>query len=347
MTGAASAAADDAFVGNSISLSSYEELLSRVQDLEAQRGDYSGYPAAGCEPQDCGNYGLYAAYENVIVAPIFSRNVAWSVEQNGNGDDLLQESFNWDLEYSPRVELGYVGSCGWGGRVRYWQFEHSTAERQLVGPEQTRIRPIGDVPPIGITVGPGDIIEAIHSLELHVLDLEALYKTGSRHGYLSGSFGVRYVRMDQTLEGSEFDGPDGPSATGILEEFVRLHHNFEGAGPTVSAEGLRRLGGSRLGVYLKLRGSILYGESDLHAIDAAVPTDSLRLDNDESLLSVGEIGMGFDYTMGSFFARIGLEAQYWINGGTGNPQIGNDSSNDPRDSDMGFLGLNVATGLNW
>ena len=341
MIGTASAADD--FAGDSFVLSSYEDLLSRVEELEAERGDYLGSPDAYCEPQCCSNYGFYAAYENVVVAPLFSRNVAW-VEQIGNSDELFQESFNWDLKYSPRVELGYVACCGWGMRARYWQFDHSATERQLAD-QPIRIHPIADEPNIAVRVGAGDIAEAIHILELHVIDLEALYKSSSCGGYLLGSVGVRYVRMDQTLVGNEFDGPDGPSATGILEEFLLLHHSFEGAGPTFAAEGLHRIGGSRLGVYLKLRGSILFGESDLDGIHPNGP-DSLQAD-DITLVPVGEIGMGFDYTMGSFFARIGLEAQYWVNAGSANTQLGGNSHNDPRDADMGFVGLNVATGVNW
>ena len=70
--------------------------------------------------------------------------------------------------------------------------------------------------------------------------------------------------------------------------------------------------------------------------------------NEQDLIPVGEMQIGLDYTRGDWFVRVGMEAQYWINGGSASAQASHDGDSDsPTETDLGFLGLNVATGLSW
>ena len=334
-------------VAEDASLVTYEELLDRVARLEDELAKPPG-PAAegeigiarGCDTC-CDTGGWYARYENVIVTPYFSRNTAYSA--GGLGEAVVNREFNWDLEYSPRFELGYLDCDGMGWRARYWHFEHSNGIRRRFNNVDVNIAPIDDP---GIDIDLNDaLLDEVHGINLQVLDLEAIKQTKDCEGSLTGSVGLRYVRMDQQLTAREID-----PANGNLIEFLNLRHNFEGIGPTVSVEALRRFNCSNWGAYVNLRGSILYGEADLVGQDGLGGTvdDVFKTRNEQDLIPVGEMQIGLDYTRGDWFVRVGLETQYWINAGSANAQVNqDDGANDPSDPDMGFLGLNVATGLNW
>jgi hypothetical protein len=344
-------------VAEDASLVTYEELLDRVARLEEEleeppgpAGEKAGHAclngkACGCDT--CGDTGgWYTRYENVIVTPYFSRNTAYS-EFNDNDIDgvVTNRGFNWDLEYSPRLELGYLDCDGMGWRARYWHFEHSSGIRRQFDGNDVTARPIDD-PEIGINISDGTL-DAVHGINLQVLDLEAMKQSKDCEGSLTGSFGLRYVRMDQQYTARDID-----PASGDLNGFVNLRHNFEGIGPTVSVEALRRFNCSNWGAYVNLRTSILYGEADLvgHADrDPSDPeVDSVTASrNEQDLIPVGEMQIGLDYTRGDWFVRVGLESQYWINGGSASAQAPGDGEDSPTEGDLGFLGLNIATGLSW
>ena len=78
--------------------------------------------------------------------------------------------------------------------------------------------------------------------------------------------------------------------------------------------------------------------------------------NSHDLLAVGELQIGVDWRRSLpsgniFFVTLAVEAQYWINAGTGAPfnnapfDEGNYQNARPQDDDMGFLGGNVGLGL--
>ncbi len=100
---------------------------------------------------------------------------------------------------------------------------------------------------------------------------------------------------------------------------------------------------------------LLFGQSGFRATnpDASV---LIRNVNDEDLLGVAEMQLGVDWRrcIGSgrtVFATAALEAQYWINAGTGAPMNnapfdeGNYQNALPQDADLGFFGGSFGLGL--
>ena len=122
--------------GQQIQPTSYEDLVSRLEAVESGLAQYESsaqYSGGGetaqpycCDPS-CGvRGGFFATYENVWVQPYFNHNGAYQVfDAIGNIPESVQiVEFDWDFEYTPRVEFGYISPCsGFGWRARYWQFD--------------------------------------------------------------------------------------------------------------------------------------------------------------------------------------------------------------------------------
>ena len=361
-----------------VKLTSYQDLLNRVAQLEGEvetmrasgsvppappadgmpgmmYGGAQGMPmaAGGCgyqcsDPcQVCDQGGAYVLYENVIVKPYFSQNTAFKIiDSPAQAFDENTDSvdFDWDLEYSPRIELGYIGSNGMGWRARYWHFDHDTS-LNASGALGDVVVDIVDDPDIEIDVDADGTLETQHSLELYTVDLEALMRRESCEGAVTGSVGLRYARVEHGYDAADFD------AAGVLDDVIRSRNSFEGIGPTIAGEVRRRIGSGNLSGFINARGSLLYGDSDWSARE----NDEDRVISDrDDLVTVAETQIGVDYRRPSsngreFFGRVALEAQYWHNAGTGAIQGGGDvpTDSDPREADLGFVGLSVGLGVDW
>ena len=336
-------------------LVSYDELLERIARLEEEVANQdapapvaeNGYADAWCN--GCGvcdtccvdEGGLYGVYENVIVTPYFSNNVAFAERIAGPAglanNPTRNRHFNWDMNYSPRFEIGYLSGEGMGARVRYWQFEHSSDLRYAV--------PAGNIATVAsggaiLNVANPNTLAETQSLETRVLDLEAMKRWQDCQNTVTGSFGLRYARLDQQVTAQSL------TAAGALFAQLASKHDFEGIGPTISIEALRRFNCSNLGVFVNVRGSLLYGESNRHAQNAPGAGAALFVQNigrnDQDLVTVGEMQLGLDYKRDSFFARVALEAQYWVNGGA--PAV-TGAAGDDTEADLGFLGVTIGTGF--
>ena len=66
----------------------------------------------------CCEGGWFARAEAVVVQPVFSRNVAFTLEDPiaPLDESIVDIEHDWDLKASPRFELGYLNPCtsfGW------------------------------------------------------------------------------------------------------------------------------------------------------------------------------------------------------------------------------------------
>jgi hypothetical protein len=360
-----------------VKLTSYQDLLNRVAQLEGEVESmrentslppappadgqpamvYGGMPGAVpggcgyecCDPcQVCDQGGAYILFENVLVKPHFSQNTAFKIIDGANQpfDESTQSvDFDWDVEYSPRLELGYINCNGMGWRARYWHFDHTTSLSTAGNVGDVVVDIVGD-PDIEIDVDAAGSLATSHSLEVYTVDLEAMMRRESCEGDLTGSVGLRYAQVDQTYDAADFD------AAGVIDDVIRSRHSFEGIGPTIAGEVRRRMGSGNLSGFVNARASLLYGESDWFAFENP-PEDLVTAENDD-LIAIAETQIGVDYRRPSsggreWFGRLALEAQYWHNAGTGAIQGAGDipSDTDPREADLGFLGLSVGVGVDW
>jgi len=213
-----------------------------------------------------------------------------------------------------------------------------------------------DDPDIEVSTGNNEFVRATHALNLDVVDLEVMVRRGLSNGQRTISGGLRYLRMDQGYRADFIDND-----TGIIDDIVTSTHTFEGVGPTVALGGVRRLGLPAWSLFGIVRSSLVFGNSSLQQarIDPQTPAATVRDfvsdSKDLDLLFIGELQLGVQYERPLsngmlLFGRLGMEAQYWPSGGSGASQNGEDSDghgNDPRDADMGFLGVSASVGTNW
>jgi hypothetical protein len=351
---------------------SYEDIIARLQAVEqqvasqnVQNGPAESAPGGGGCCQSCCDCCCppprrwYARYDSVYVEPRFTRNVAFQVfDVNvAVGEDVQLIDFDWDLEYSPRVEVGYLSGCGGlGWRARYWHFDHGVSAR-LNDPGTGRVEfGLHDDPDLEIETDDTEFAEAVENIELKVFDLELSRQWDGCCGSLTASLGVRYVSMDQFFRGSIAD-----IATGEVDEFVQSDFSFEGIGPTLALEGVRRSGYRNWSVFANTRVSLLFGDSErvqfaFDPQDPADPIDDLLTENndfDVKAIAEVQLGVQYDYYLRNcavLFFRAGLEAQYWPHWGGAGSQNGEDTDGigeDPFLSDMGFVGFTGSVGLAW
>jgi len=336
--------------GEKVKLASYNDLVRRVEALETVEQpvpqvihldeDYGYDCGQGCASGGCARCRRgrwYAMYESVIVAPYQTNNTAIIAQ---NEPRFQHVGFDWDLEHSPRVELGYLATCGGlGWRARYWQFDHNSsfaiASDTAPLDDDEGFIGYGSVDS-DIIIGAVDVDEGVFtsSIELDVIDLEAQVQRDN----VRYSAGLRYAQVEQDYA-SDNDETD-----------VFGNVRFKGLGPTVALEISRSCPYSLLNWFANVRGSILGGEQDFIAFDE--DDDNYTMENDNAIVAVGEVQVGLEYRWCNLFVRSAVEAQYWANVGGANPTavFGTNAdifdTQDPRDDALGFVGLSVGAGFN-
>jgi hypothetical protein len=275
-----------------------------------------------CEPCQCECFcgGWFGGFEFAWLRPRFSDNTSIIVDPLP--DDNFAQPFDYEFETSPRIWLGHVNENGFGLQVRYFQFDGEADDRSF-SPDANNPVAFIEVYGAGGNIsrnafaGVGETLTVTHDVELHVFDLEAVQRWEWNRMLLMGSFGARYVRMDQDMLATAI------TAAGVLDEMVDHDHSFEGFGPVVGLQLTRSFGGSGLGVYGNVRGSILFGDQDQTIVEiknagANVGTD---VHNGDEVMAIGEISFGLQYARelrrgAQGFVRVGYESQIWWDAGS-------------------------------
>ncbi|WP_166831046.1 Lpg1974 family pore-forming outer membrane protein [Thalassoroseus pseudoceratinae] len=275
--------------------------------------------------------GYYFGYEAVIVKPYFSSNSAVNAEAIGNPRDDRLIDFDWSLEYSTRYTLGYSGSDGFGGRVRYWEFGEDADESAVASPNQLLTNQYVNRGAL-VTAGPGQRYVARQNLGLDVFDVEGTFhRDNARHAF-TASVGVRFAELDEDLTTAAFTAAGAPISSSIRD------YNFRGVGPTVSLLGRKRLWTTNWAIFASGRFSLLYGESQENSTGQdVIGAYSFRHNSYDRIVPVVELQTGVEWSQpcecfggSTFFARAGLEGQSWID--------------SLPNGDLGFLGATFGAG---
>lgn len=301
----------------------WDAMAERLTALEAEVSAIrmEGHGASCCPPPCCRkrccpppSHGcIVAGFEAAMLTPHMG-NVTADIPALGGPISLLPD---YNMEFSPRVFLGYVGPGGLGVRLRYWQFDHSARGDSAVM----------------------DLIEELSgeqnnfdlSLEAHALDLEATQQGMIGNWELQAAGGVRYATLSQ---GFNVDFVD-PAA----DDFGAFA-KFEGVGPTFALQARRPLFDSGLSLFGAARGSLLFGTTRLRGTGDLSGVNAFDIEVTRHLLKVWELQIGAEYAYvfeggARLFTRAAYEAQVWEVGsvlGLGG-------------SDVGFVGPTFSVGL--
>ena len=102
------------------------------------------------------------------------------------------------------------------------------------------------------------------------------------------------------------------------------------------------------------RAAVMYGDSNYRFDErtGGALTANSSNNSDRGLQSAFEFQVGLDYRRPLFYCheflfRVALETQYWANAGSASADLNGGAFDNAQDTDLGFFGFTVATGLTW
>ena len=263
------------------------------------------------------------------------------MESDGDTFESFQDTeFEYDLDFAPRVWLAYEFQEGSGVRVTYWQFDHSangvTASPPENGFGQITHPPFGAVD-ISTTI-PSDVFSAASDLNAYSIDVEFARNLDFGGWSFAAGAGLRYASVKQTYRAQLRD--DNATLLGTID----FNHNLRGLGPTISVTAGRPLPRCWT-AFAAARASLLFGDGESRLVagedlDLTSPFNTRRANSRDDVFSIGELQLGLEWSpccLGCWkpFLRGAFEGQLWSG-------VGNASSED---GDLGFVGFNVVTGV--
>lgn len=305
-----------------------------------------GEAVCGCSCEPSSGNGWTAGFEATVLQPRFSSNIAFTrMEADGATFETFTDTeFDYGLEFSPRVFVGYEACGGLGFRATWWQFNHNPDALSTQPPANG----FGDVttPPFGdIDISsniPTDTMSAASGLNAYTIDLEATQSKSVGCWSLGVAGGLRYASAEQTYLAQLRNTND------VLRGEIDYRHSTSGIGPTISLAAQRPIA-CNVHWFVRGRGSLLFGDTktNLHGgedLDLENPFTTTKNTSSDSLLSIGEAQIGLGWQAASCngqcwqpFARVALEGQIWNGPGNATTPEGN----------FGFVGLNAAIGTLW
>ncbi|OAI47308.1 hypothetical protein AYO44_09710 [Planctomycetaceae bacterium SCGC AG-212-F19] len=270
-----------------------------------------------CCEHKCG--GLVAGVELLWIKPFVHYENSQTVDDSGsNGGSttdnrpgpLVPNGPSDHMDLSPRFTLGWVSGDGLGARVRYWFFDTAAGFGATYPSNNTGTFTFTDR----------------RNFQFDTVDLEAFKEFTFANTLLTVSGGVRYG--NETTKYSR-DIVGGSDRNGTPDEIlINSKVNFHGWGPTLSLEISHGLRDSGFRVYGNLRGSLLFGSTNvyLNSFDVLAATNFPgvnRQSDDVVPILEGSAGIEWARCSGSaeFFVRLGVEAQVWIEATAGSIPI--------------------------
>lgn len=296
---------------------------------------------SGCSDCCYGGSGVYFGADYISVMPHVEGDVAYSLFQGGG---VIDRSFTWDDVDTVRFFLGYNNDNGYGGRLRYWQFDDSAnPEAIAVAGGQVALAQVNNFAPYTATgqliANPGQILVAEYDLNLDVLDMEVTKQLRYRDTTFMFASGLRYAELEQQYRVSGGATPTPPGAAPTFTAALNHKHGIDAIGPTLSAEIWHPVRPcSRLSVYAAGRVSVLFGQQSQvwETIAGGAVNGSYSRINDDDVLPVTEISVGSQYDFDSgLFIRGGWEGQIWHGAGGPNSITG----------DLAFEGFSFSAGF--
>jgi hypothetical protein len=294
--------------------------------------------------------------------PHWENNPAYGQYQGTivNGESYGQTDFDWDMEAAWDFWLQYVGSGGGGIRTRYWEFDHGVTERPTLGAQTNEgivlPSPYGLSNPV---FGGPEAFNFDTDLEIQVIDLEALQRLrrGAWNWELSG--GLRWASLEQDYRASFTIGTN---------TFMNFAQDFNGIGPLLGIEGRRQLFDSRISLFGKARGAVLFGDYEANGVNGRNTTNfGLLIDEvasasrwDTIPVLEFEIGAAVNQPIGAAtaFLEVAFVGNTWLGAGNASsssplssgapqtisriPNFGTDSNDN-----LSLIGGRLSTGVRY
>jgi len=276
----------------------------------------------------------------------YNRSIA---EVEGERTDSADYSLD-EMTYSPRVWFGRQGEC-WGLLTRLWYLSESNMSHD---------------PYHGVAAGDLITTTAGNSITMYTIDLEVNRRLSYRCWDMNLGVGVRHGSLEVGSQATRALYQDVPNFDYISSAYTKSQ--IDATGVTIGLDGRRQiLPCHNLSLFWGLRGSVLWGETDLEAVAHSIISDpAAEIASDyrsyHETLFVGEVQLGVTWEHrlsclpANVFVKLAAEYQYWGSDGT---PIWNEAfatvptgqfSNSLYDADspsVSLFGLNLGVGLTW
>ena len=330
-------------------------------EASAPAGAAANPAACGCNPQGnaCDPSGLYAEIGFYYIEPRWKSNPAFFSEAITPGTGLRtirQQDFSFDSRLAPHAAIGMIMDDGLGARIRWSQFEDTGANESIaVGPAAiaTTATPLS----LGLIAPTGSSLVTEAGVRTQLWDLELTQDFHACHWTLVAFGGLRFGRVSQDYDAATF------GAGGVLTGSLHSGHSFQGVGPTIGIEAHRPLGCGGFGLYGTTRGSLLFGHTQETADSVTTAGEVGRAfdakASREDVLPIWEVEIGAEYAASlgdaSLFVQAGFVGQVWFSAGNSSNTDGVSSvllTGVPfgvtgRNTDLGFIGINLTAGIRY
>jgi hypothetical protein len=310
-----------------------------------------------------------------------------TTQNTTNSTQFLGQDFSYDWNVSPRLWFGVENCDGLGARVRWFHYDeganpaispptlgtNNTSVNGLTTTVTTGFIQTFPASPLGIRIqtpaaapnGPAvgkDFFVATTSLfidewdfevtqKAHICNLDVTFGGGIRYAYLQQTFNVFHPGVTIST------GTEVVTST-TASDLVLSRQTFDGVGPMVSLEALRRLGCSNFSLYGSARGAILFGHGHEEAASLSRTTNTQTIGTTGQVLSINttnntttsdnarwdllpilevEVGAQWSREMGgaNVFLRSGFVGQAYFGGGSANSTL----------NDFGLVGVSIGAGV--
>ncbi|MCA9238590.1 MAG: hypothetical protein KDA37_00245 [Planctomycetales bacterium] len=226
------------------------------------------------------------------------------------GEPEAEGAYSDNLQFATRLTVGGEDCSGFGGRVRWFQFDNDLGYDGLWNTGVATVQVAGTT-----------------NLDVDAIDFDVTQRGSFCCWNLLGSAGLRYGRAELGNNNIPFNAI--PAFIGGGAGFC-----FEGLGPTIALEGRRPVCDTGFSLFAAGRTSLLWGDSDTYSPFRANNRNTIRDDT----VQVWEIQMGVEYAMciGQSQVETGVfwETQRW------------DSDSDAL-GDLDLMGLGIHAGLTY
>lgn len=295
-------------------------------DLAAPAASCDSCGDVGCADWGCGGInfgsstGLVAGFEMTFLKPHINAAESIAIIPGLPLTEIEDNEYN----ASPRFWLGYVGDCGLGWRIRWWEFNHTLNGESFE-----------------IVSGLNVLVESLGGLEVEALDVEMTQEIDLGLWDMTVGGGVRYGRTEH-VTAQLYDDV-------LMAAFddLAISSDFDGFGPTLFAEMRRPVGCNGFAFVGNMRASLLFGEDKFAAAIDDTDDGLLLVETaQDNVVGVLEAQLGGEYSSDigcgtRVFARGMAEGQLWTDA---TRQI-NIAANSIESSDIGLVGLTFGIGL--
>lgn len=251
--------------------------------------------------------------------PAFQSNTAISVE----GPSVAESrAFDFDHGAAPHFRFGFESCYGPGVEFEYWQYGQTssaasfTSNGQQTGTSSTWMLGASGWSRL-IAANAGEQLASQHTLDIESFGVSFFKEMKFKVSRLTGTLGYRNTRVTQGLNSVLSSG--GAEIGSLISR-----SDLNAWGPEFALEYYRPIGHTRLEFLTTFGGSAMFGGRDQFVSNTATGEFD-RLESDDFVTTIDFLA-GVQYKKmtaenRSVYARLGLNYQTWIGGGTAvNPE---------------------------